>query len=953
MKKSTLTLTLLLTSLSLHEVFSSEQQHDLKDKSSELFTNVRNQNGLEGQEDLGDLLGDQYCAANLDNDFDKVRRLFVPSGRKQKQEELRHLSSKTLYSEEMSYIHEPFWSYNIDQLRDYGKRLIARISPCFIDESAVNTEKGEITVSPDNVIKYRKIHEFGRVLPLLFVKNQLEKENSKSKAVPRLFIVPKHDKDITFDFFMPFLKSGHRHMTISSASNPLRVESDDFDIYQEYIEGEGIVGDHSFIDYGHTDLNAKQIITSKHNGKKYLIDTKESKNFFIPPLNPFPDSFSSYWKMKVGRLLPQDKMNFQKWQKQEQRKMLQAKALHYPLERERITVNVGYLSSIDMANSPKKSQNFIFDDGSEREPYFKHKKDNLPRYLKIGRYDLFLETLESDPHLSIDGILESGVFPYQSTPVSLGINLLAEALITDQEKDSATLVKILKQFVSRSRQIAESEHVKLINLIAHKDGKSSTSLLSYDEGWELLKSMLKKRDTDSQAILNAAILHGDPQLLDGVLSLFSDGKIIEASLKGIMSPPHNSKSKNLSEDFKLHVIKRLLSKLSKVSKSTVETAYATQNHEIIDLLFEKDLNYGHALYSAIEFVKEPHLAYIRWVHGDRSPVDYYWYELVNKILANDPQDKDIDKAIAFALVNSKSEILSSLLSKKPMKAPKTDSVMKDYLSGPYAGESLFEESLKSKNLRLVKLFLEHNKKVSMKHFRLALDTNHSLLINLLIQSDSLEKIAALREAITYKNKNAIALLAPKVEGLIPGYLYQKAFKEADSEMIAILKEASSCQQIKETAMSQYEVDQLFERENRDTIEKLVESEICLGHALFSATKQVKDPYRFSLSRTQGKANPYDHQYWYDLVSTILGKNPPAEGIDAAIAHAFMNSKVVILKTLLEAKPAETPKTNDVLDILVVAPYQGQLTYEKLVKSNNRKGIDLFLKRKEQRAGGNL
>ncbi len=87
--------------------------------------------------------------------------------------------------------------------------------------------------------------------------------------------------------------------------NPVQVISEDFDVYQEYISGQGTIGDRSFASYGHADFNATQIIKSEKDGKKYLIDTKETKSFFPKFETPFDDP--SGMKQKLFNVVKQAK----------------------------------------------------------------------------------------------------------------------------------------------------------------------------------------------------------------------------------------------------------------------------------------------------------------------------------------------------------------------------------------------------------------------------------------------------------------------------------------------------------------------------------------------------------------------------------------------------------------------------------------------------------------------
>lgn len=338
-----------------------------------------------------------YVEANTDLDFEAVRVLFENARIKEKQNHFEEV----LPSSELSYIHEPYWRYNILQLREYGERIVTKISPYFVDEGCVDG-KSKTVFHQGEAVKVRKVTEFGRVLPLIYVQEMLIRKKSKDLAVPRIFIVPTKSKPISFTFHMPYLREDCHSIVLDSGNNSLQVESDSFDLYQEYIEGEGFAGDKSFSQLGHFDFNAKQIVKSTVDGKKYLIDTKESKNFFMPQLNPIAGSFFAYWHLKIGRHLPQDENAFERWKKKQQRLMLQEKALHYPVELPSIQVDI---EPLDLMRSGvlNLSETLFFND-DEDSLYFAEPKDNIARYLALGRFELLKKLVTENPDISLDGI---------------------------------------------------------------------------------------------------------------------------------------------------------------------------------------------------------------------------------------------------------------------------------------------------------------------------------------------------------------------------------------------------------------------------------------------------------------------------------------------------------------------------------------------------------------------
>jgi len=382
-----------------------------------------------------------YVKANAELDFESVATLFDKAeiGKKQT------LSEDELPSSELTYIHEPYWRYNIIQLRDYGKRIIKKISPYFVDAADVD-EKNRTVFHSGETVKVRKVSEFGRALPLIYLREILERTNAKGLSVPRIFIVPTKSKKVSFTFHMPYLREEHQNMFLDVANNILQVESDSFEIYQEYIEGNGFVGDKSFSPYGHCDFNAKQIVRSTIDGKKYLIDTKESKNFFTPQLNPIQGSFFSYWHLKIGRYLPQDERAFEQWKKKQQHLMLREKALHYLVDLPSIQVDIGNLESMRL-EAVSLSESIFFDDDEEDTLYFSNPKDNIARYLAMGRFDLLKKFIKENRSLSLDGILVPTFLDAttlrQLTPVQF---ILRQNIVSEELFELLALFKDQRQY---------------------------------------------------------------------------------------------------------------------------------------------------------------------------------------------------------------------------------------------------------------------------------------------------------------------------------------------------------------------------------------------------------------------------------------------------------------------------------------------------------------------------
>lgn len=258
-----------------------------------------------------DFLQLAYRVANDSGNIPMVEKLYTISGAEEKSKQLKKGNPET-YSPQTNYIHEPYWSYNLVQLQEYGHRIIEKIKPYFIDESSIepkNNKVGnrllfEVTSGKDKILT-RKVF-FGYVLPNLHLKDKLK--DSKDYGVARLFVVPK-EKIIKFTFKMPYYSHTDNRVTTSVNSNPLEVLSESFDIYQEVIEGEGLIGDKDFQSYGHRDFNGYQVIQDK-GGKKYLTDTKEQKNFFLPFWDPTKANFTGNDIKQQGIVKEVKSLNF-------------------------------------------------------------------------------------------------------------------------------------------------------------------------------------------------------------------------------------------------------------------------------------------------------------------------------------------------------------------------------------------------------------------------------------------------------------------------------------------------------------------------------------------------------------------------------------------------------------------------------------------------------------------
>lgn len=301
-----------------------------------------------------DFINLAYKVANNVKNVEMVKKLYPLTGVAEKEEALKK-SHPEIYK---NYIHEPYWSYNLLQLKEYGDRIINKISPYFVNEDAVlEKDKSTFVISNDEEVRVRKV-PFGYVLTNIYLKKCLADKNDASRAVPRIFIVPKgkdiipKGKDIKFQFKMPYTKDGYyrdekRLETENTGKNALEVLSNDFIVYQEHIPGSGKRGDRRFMDLGHRDFNAVQIIDSEKDHKAYLVDTKEQKNFFAPVFAPnflsqkeLPQEYTYFCDFPYQDYGIQDEETYRKWKQRNRKVVYDAKTLNFEPRIIYVDVNV-------------------------------------------------------------------------------------------------------------------------------------------------------------------------------------------------------------------------------------------------------------------------------------------------------------------------------------------------------------------------------------------------------------------------------------------------------------------------------------------------------------------------------------------------------------------------------------------------------------------------------------
>lgn len=281
-----------------------------------------------------------YKVANNAKNIDMVRQLYPLSGVAEASK--AHKQSNSLIY--FDYIHEPYWSYNFQELHEYGARIIEKIRPHFVKKDMVKKiERERFFCDFEKVFKVReetyvcvsrpviKVREvpFGYVLPNIYLKERLK--NEKKHAVPRIFIVPKDDK-VKFTFRMPYTDHFGMEEKVfkcdNTAENAMQVLSEDFVVYQEWISGSGYRGNRDFAPWGHRDFNQIQIIRSDTDQKSYLVDTKEEKNFFPPYFSPFSEDYT-FLENHIKANGIRDKKTYKEWKIAVQAVVYDAKTFHF------------------------------------------------------------------------------------------------------------------------------------------------------------------------------------------------------------------------------------------------------------------------------------------------------------------------------------------------------------------------------------------------------------------------------------------------------------------------------------------------------------------------------------------------------------------------------------------------------------------------------------------------
>lgn len=550
----------------------------------------------------------------------------------------------------------------------------------------------------------------------------------------------------------------HHTMSCNSGFSCIQVLSNSFAIFQEYIEGEGYVGDQSFFPYAHFDFNAKQIITNKHDGKKYLIDTKEGKNFFLPQFSPYQESYLAYWLLKIGREIPQDAKALNVWRDKQRSLMIYRAEKNFPAREKSIEIDLGPLSGLDLTGIVAIDYgNEVFDDNSEGERYFANPKDNIARYLYLGRVDLLEKLFTQYPQVPRDNI----VIPLMEKTSILSLNPV--------------------QFVLRSNQFSTSEKKQLLQYFSKEGAYFANSVAGYNtQKWPLYLALATGDKNIFDLVLNMGadvngLIAGHSILRYGLIALADAGdeakQDLQAIVKNILAASSQDniekvllelfgiKSIGFSRETTVAFANMLLKHLNFIDSALIKEMFKFGERPIIESILGNDFDYEKMLMTAMWLVKDPIHDFFRRAHGDKSPVDYYWYELVNKILVEKSRflgaDKAIDLAISHALANSKVSILCVLLKHIPADAPHMRKSITEIKNSTYEHASLLEHAIQTPCTLLVKLLVTNGIPVDVTHIREAVARHSNIaVIDALLLSPTINLHSGLNEAIDYGNSLA-------------------------------------------------------------------------------------------------------------------------------------------------------------------------------------------------------
>jgi hypothetical protein len=261
-----------------------------------------------------------YRVANQAGNFPLVKKLYEEnrSFRNHPQEYLENWQQdkRVVNQSKDSYFYPPLWAYNIVQLRDYARQAIEKLQPYVINASDLEPVEGRpglFNYSYQNkkivLMKKDRSPIVGRVLGALHLK-----EVGSSYNVPLKFLVPPPGglENAKVVFSIPELSDGGRHqdpmytwgfitnrgLASFVSRNAVGMEIPGTELFVEHIEGQHVMGTP---DYTNGFVDAKtNVIRRESDGKLFIIDTGDDKNFMVP----VGDSFKAY-EAKILHFAPQ------------------------------------------------------------------------------------------------------------------------------------------------------------------------------------------------------------------------------------------------------------------------------------------------------------------------------------------------------------------------------------------------------------------------------------------------------------------------------------------------------------------------------------------------------------------------------------------------------------------------------------------------------------------------
>lgn len=827
------------------------------------------------------------------------------------------------------FIHEPYWKMNDQQLEDYAKSIVKTIEPLIID--AEQLEHGRVNDKGEKV-PVRKVAEFGRVLPNIFLRQALHTVGEKNKTVPRIYLIPKANTELTFEFLLP-----HKKMLCNSGHNCVQVLSNSFTIYQEFIKGEGEIGNMSFAMYGHNDFNAKQIIRSTSDHKEYLIDTKESKNFFIPEISPNADAFFVYWLFEIGRNLPQERVAFAKWQRTQKANMIRHASNNFS-DKKSITVNLGFLKQLDLSSIEAIDyRKTLFDDDNEPERYFAKTEENIGRYLFLGRFDLARNLLK-EGNLSLDNINIPSV---SSDTVQL-LNpvdfILKSKIFSNVQKYS--LLKYFKGFAPYFSghvllDALKTRNREIFSFVQQNVAKPDTEILGKSIMVHALEQFLSEpgnKDTNYQILSDIIAKSGQ--------------KDIEKALQLLVSKESQTFFGKRAQSEKNDAVVLLMNHLTFVSGSLIDAFITYDDRALLDAVLTHTFDFKTYLYEAVKKVKDPRHNYMRRIHGDNSPIDEYWYDLVRKIIdkkeivVQDEADSAIDLATAHALANGKVNLLCDLLKYLPEKALRTHKQLEEIRDDKYG--LMMDQATSISCPLLVQLLTKHHVPLSTVHIRNAVARRgNQEVIKALAQSPSINLAQALDESLDARNRSAAdtflrTMVSKNQKPSSRNYhkIFASSFTKLKDLALNIAGEDRS------SLLDRFAIENLVKNNQLATLQYLIENKVNLGDILAISVRHVifaKD-HRIKI----------DDGEWNNLLNSLSEKDLPAFAIDAALASALVNSKILIVQKFVSqiGKISELPKSEQrlrrVIQELIRDPYNRDRHFEEALKMGSPALVQMYL-----------